>query len=159
MRWDSSAMWWIGQQLDRGDAERGEVLDRRLRRQAGVGAAQVLADVLVAAGEALHVQLVDDGLVPRPARRRSSSQSKRSSTTTHFGIASASSSSSAKRSASLAVGDVGKGVGGAVDDRALDRLRVRVDQELGRVEAFARLRLVRSVDAVAVALPRPDPGR
>ena len=43
-----------------------------------------------------------------------------------------------------------------VVDVAVDRVRVRVDQELGRVEAQPGLRLVRPVDAVAVALPGPD---
>ena len=44
-------------------------------------------------------------------------------------------------------------------DRALDRLRVRVDQELRRVEAVALLGRPGAVDAVAVALPGPDPGQ
>ena len=43
-------------------------------------------------------------------------------------------------------------------DVALDRLRVGVDQQLGRVEAVAVLGLVAAVDAVAVALPGPDAG-
>ena len=59
----------------------------------------------------------------------------------------------------LAVGDVRHHVRGAVVDRALDRLRVRVDQQLRRVEARARLGLVRPVHAVAVALAGPDAGQ
>ena len=57
------------QQLDRGHAERLEVLDRRLRGQAGVGAAQVLAHAGVAHREALDVRLVDHRLVHRRVRR------------------------------------------------------------------------------------------
>ena len=41
-------------------------------------------------------------------------------------------------------------------DSAVDRLRIRVDQQLRRVEALAGLGLVRPVHAVAVALPGPD---
>ena len=94
-------MWWIGQQLDRGDAELLEVLERRLGREAGVRAAQVLAHVRVQLREALHVHLVDDRLVPRLIRAAGRPPSRScGSTTTHFGIASASSSSSSSRSAS-----------------------------------------------------------
>jgi hypothetical protein len=41
-------------------------------------------------------------------------------------------------------------------DRAVDRLRVGVDQELGGVEAVAPRRLVGALDAVAVALSGAD---
>src|SRR5690242_4219047 len=41
--------------------------------------------------------------------------------------------------------------------RTLDRLRVRVYQKLVRVEAMPGSRVVRTVDAVPVALARPDP--
>ena len=47
-------------QLDRGDAERLEVLDDHRVRDAGVGAAQLLRDVGVRLGQALDVRLVDD---------------------------------------------------------------------------------------------------
>ena len=53
------------QQLDRGHAERAQVGDRGLGGEAGVGAAQVLADLGVQAREAAHVGLVDDRLVQR----------------------------------------------------------------------------------------------
>ena len=57
------------QQLDRGDAEVAEVRDRRLGREAGVRAAQVLAHARVLLRESLHVHLVDDRVVPRRRRR------------------------------------------------------------------------------------------
>ena len=57
------------EQLDRGDAERGEVLERLLRGEPGIRAAQLLRHLLHQLGEAAHVQLVDDGLVPRARRR------------------------------------------------------------------------------------------
>ena len=58
------------QQLDRRHAERAEVLDRRFRRQARIGAAQVVANGRMQLREALDVGLVDDGVVPGRARRR-----------------------------------------------------------------------------------------
>ena len=47
-------------QLDRGDAELGQVLGDRGVREAGVRAAQLLGDVGVQLGQALDVGLVDD---------------------------------------------------------------------------------------------------
>ena len=55
-----------------------------------------------------------------------------------------------------AVGRVGQHVGRVPVDAALDRLGVRVDQQLGRVEAVALLGVVGAVDAVAVALAGAD---
>ena len=87
----------------------------------------------------------------------SSSQSNDVSTTTHFGIASASSSSSTLEIRVRAgARDVRKHVGALPADRAFDRLRVRIDQELVRVEAAARRRVVRAVHAIAVQLARAD---
>ena len=57
------------QQLDGGHAELLQVLDGRLGGEPGVGAAQRLRDLGVEPREALDVELVDDGLVPRRARR------------------------------------------------------------------------------------------
>ncbi len=51
-------------QLHRGDAQLQQVVDGRRVRQAGVGAAQVGRNAGVLRGEALDVQLVDDGLAP-----------------------------------------------------------------------------------------------
>ena len=50
-------------QLDRGDAEPGQVVDDRRVREAGVRAALLLRDVRVQLGQALDVGLVDDRLV------------------------------------------------------------------------------------------------
>jgi hypothetical protein len=51
---------------------------------------------------------------------------------------------------------VGQDVGPLPADLALDRLGVRIDEQLGRVEAVPLLGRVRSVDPVAVALADPD---
>ena len=53
-------------------------------------------------------------------------------------------------------GRTGRTLRGVEADRPLDRLRVRVEQELGRVEAVPALGLVRAVHAVGVALARAD---
>ena len=92
--------------------------------------------------------------------RRSPSQSKPGSTTNPLGIA-----VGVVLVVGLEVGDVG--VVGDVGQRArlvpqdlaLDRLRVRVDEQLAGVEAVALLGLVRAVDAVAVALAGADAGQ
>src|SRR5215210_9481715 len=44
-------------------------------------------------------------------------------------------------------------------DRPLDRLRVGIDQELGRVVAQAACRVIRAVHSVAVPLARADLGK
>ena len=148
------------QQLDRGDAERRRWAIASSEARPGVGAAQVLAHARVALGEALDVDLVDDGLVPgRRAAARSPSQSKRGSTTTDFGMASASSLVVGSRSASSPSGSYGSDVAGVRTGRALDRLGVGVDQQLVRVEAVALLGLPRAVDPVAVALAGADAGQ
>ena len=58
------------QQFDRGDAEPGQVLDDRLVRQPGVGAAQRLGHIRMTHGQALDVRLVDDRVrhAPRGGR-------------------------------------------------------------------------------------------
>ena len=79
--------------------------------------------------------------------------------TTHFGIASTSSSSSSLEIGSSPPGTYGQHVRELVAHRPVDRLCVRVEQQLGRVEAQPALRLVRTAHAVAVALTRPDTGQ
>jgi hypothetical protein len=83
--------------------------------------------------------------------------------TTDLGIAGALSSSSSSRSASSATSPLG-GVYGrtfAASQRIgpLDRLGVRIDEQLVRVEAVALVGRVGAVDAEAVALPGPDAGQ
>jgi len=44
-------------------------MDRRLRRQAEIGAAQQLGDLVMERREPFHVQFVDECLVPRRTQR------------------------------------------------------------------------------------------
>ena len=55
-----------GHQLHGGDAKVREVCDRGRMSETGVGATQVVGNVGMAGGEPFDVELVDDGLVPRP---------------------------------------------------------------------------------------------
>ncbi len=148
------------QQLDRRHAERLEIVDRSGAREPAVATAQVLAHLLTQLREPLDVHLVDHGLVPRRARpspvvvlpveRRVDHERARDR---RCGV----------RLVNRQVGVVAAArhvrqrVRGTPVDRSVDRLRVRVDQQLRPVEPAAGLRVVRAVDAVAVALPRPDP--
>ncbi len=146
-----------GHELDRGHAETREVRDRGIAREARVRAAQLVAHVRVEPREALHVRLVDDGVLPGRARRAvalpvepavddDALRDRRG----RIGLV------DAKVGVRARVGDVRQRVRAPVVDRALDRLRVRVDQELRGVEPLPLLGAVRAVDAERVPRSRPD---
>src|SRR5262249_27295762 len=70
------------------------------------------------------------------------------------------------RAVAIVAGEVGLGIADAIPehlvvpfDLAFDGARVRIEEELGRVEAVALRRLPRAVDAIAVAEPRPHSGQ
>ena len=140
------------QQLDGADAELAQVTDSGIRREAGVRAAEILAHAGHPLREPLDVQLVDDRLRPRPPERRVALPVERP--VDHDRPRD-------RRGGVLPVDHVlltrrvREDAGPAEADRPLDRLRVRVDQELRRVEAVAGRRLPRPGDPVAVALARP----
>ena len=58
-----------GQQLDRGDAEREEVLDHRIAAEAEVRAAKILRHFGMQLRHAFDMALVDDRAIPRNAQR------------------------------------------------------------------------------------------
>ena len=58
-----------GQQFDRGDADRFQVLDDRRRREPQILPAPLLGDRRMQAGKAFHVQFIDHGVAPRRRRR------------------------------------------------------------------------------------------
>ena len=142
-------------QLDGRDAELVQVLDRRLGRQRRVGAAQLLRHVRVQLREALDVQLVDQRLVPRRARRPIVAPGERRIDRPRpSGANGALSRSSNDRSSSWSPMRVAEQrVVPAARARPID-LGVRIEHHLVRVEAMPVLRLVRAVDAVAVELAR-----
>ena len=131
------------------------MLDRGFGREARVRAAQVVAHAGHALREPLDVQLVDHRLgpgapqrrVPLPVERvvghdRARDRRRRVLSVQHV----------------LVARRVGEHPRPAEPDRAFDRLRIGIDQELRRVEAMAGGRLPRPADPVAVALSRADAG-
>ena len=146
-----------GQELDRRDAQVLEVGDRVLAGEAGVGAAQVLADALAPHREALDVRLVDDGLVPRRAQRPVALPLEARVDDHALGDR-----VGGVLVVDLEIGvlrarrDVGEHVAEVEADRPLDRLGVRVEDELGGIEAVALGRRVGAVHAEAVALAGAD---
>ena len=136
------------QQLHRGHPEPLEVGDRGRVGQPGVGAAQVVRDVRVPGGEALDVQLVDDGVVPGDVRPPVAAP--REAVVEHH---------HRPRHERGRVQVVVAVAGRVVDEVALDGPGVRVDQQLGRVVPLAHPRVVRAGDPVAVALAGVDAGQ
>ena len=146
------------EQLHRRDAERGQVLDGRVGGEAGVGAAQILAHAGMPLREALDVQLVDDGLVPRGLERPVALP-------VEAGV-----DDDAAGHRDRVVGlvrhlapvrpgrPVREGVRGLPAHAAVDRLGVGIEQQLGGVEAVSALGCVGAVHAQAVALARADAG-
>ncbi len=143
-----------GEQLDGGDAERAQMVDRLLRGEAGVGAAEVLAYGRVQLREAADVGLVDHRLVP--GRRERPIALPVEALVDDDALGDGRGVVRLVRLQVVAVDGVRQDAGCAERDRPLDRLGVRVDQELRRVEAVAVAGVVRPVDAVAVALARSD---
>ena len=110
----------------------------------------------VAHRQAPDVGLVDDRLVHRRGRGgRSLPQSKNGSLTTARGTCGALSVGVRLVGVVEVVGEAGR----VPVDVAVDRLGVRVEQQLGRVAPQALGRVPRAVDAVAVALAGADVGQ
>ncbi len=147
-----------GQELDRRHAQALEVLERPFRCEAAVGAAKVFPYVRVQGREALDVHLVDDRLVPRDARTHvvvvlpvealvdDDALGHRRRVVDRVAL----------EIRVVSVRDVRQRAPRVEVDRAGDRLRVRVEQELARVEPVALRRRPAAVDAVRVVLPRAD---
>ena len=140
------------EQFDGGDAQVKQVRDRGFVAQAGVGPAEQRRNVRMAHGEALDVDLVQDrvrvavpgAFVILPAEIRVHDQApghvRRGVQAARF----------------ARVGDVLAEHLRPERDRSADRLRVGVEQQLGRVAPQAPGRVPRPADAVPVGLPRAD---
>ena len=140
------------QELDRGHPEVAEVLERRVRREPGVGAAQVVPHPLELPGETLHVQLVDHGLRPGPTEAHVALPVE--GPVDHDTVRDRGGGVRGVGSV-LAARRIRERPRPVVGDRPVDRLRVRVDQELRRVEAVPGARVPEAVHPVAVPLARP----
>ena len=132
------------QQLDRRHPEVGQIADHGRVRETGVRPALVLGYVGMEFGEALGVQLVDDRLAPVHglADRR-------------WRLRGGDDHADRDMPGRVAVGRVVDEWAGEVQ-RAVDGPRVRVEQELGRVEAEPVRRVERTVHAVPVPLAGAD---
>ena len=145
------------QQLHRGDADGLDVPDHLGRRQAAERAAQLLRHRRVQLGHAAHVRLVDDGMLPRDLRRAVVAPGE-------GGV-----DDPALRHQGRAVPLVERQVVHRLHlvaeqlrppfEVAHQRLGVRVDQQLVRVEPVPLLRRVGAVNAVAVYGAGPRVGQ
>ena len=142
-------------ELDRGHAERGEVLDDRGVGEPGVGAAQLLRDGRVLHRQAAHVRLVDDRLVVLVLRRPVVApvevrvdDDRRHRVRGRVVVV-----------ALLRVVELVRVQRRVAVDLPVDRLGVRVEQQLVRVAAVTLRRVVRPVHPVPVALPGRDGGQ
>ena len=122
------------------------MVDRGGMCEAGVGAAQLGWDVRVVLREAAHMQLVDDRVVPWDPRVRIVAPWEGAVDDHRAGHAC-------------------RGIGAAarvdrrvVDELALDRTGIRVEQQLVPVVEQALRGIERAVDAEPVALPGADAG-
>ena len=146
-------------ELDGGDAQLGEVLDRGGVTDAGVGAADVLGHVFEQLGQALDVGLVDDRVVVlvlglavlAPVEERVDDDRRQRLAQAVLGVGDV-------VEAALRVVHVVAEQRRVAAHLTVDRLGVGVEEQLGRVAAGALRRLVGAVYAVAVALPRLHAG-
>ena len=144
-----------GQQLDRGHPQLGEVADRGGRGEARVGAAQLRRHLRVAPGEPLHVHLVDDGARPAGEGRPVALPVERR--VHHHALG------QVRGAVPIVRPDVARGIADPVAEervvpleRARDRLRVGIQQGLGRIEAVPLAGLVGTVHPEGVEGARPD---
>ena len=146
-----------GEQLDRADAKRGEIVRDLGRSEPGIGAAQRFRNGRVKLGEATDMRLVDDRILPRgaPARRTAPAEG-RVDHATPVGEGSRIAIVEGEVVAALhLVAEQGR-----VPGQLTDHLPgVRIEQQLVRVEAMAGRRLVGAVDAIAVDGAGPGIGK
>ena len=145
-------------QLDRGDAERDEVLEDRVHAEPEIASAQRLRNVGVQPGHALDVTLVDHRPAPRRARRAVVSPAERG--LGHDALRhGARAVRPARHEVTVRVAGVVAEEHIAPADGAAERAGVRVDEQLRRVEAVAVLGVPGTVDAVAVELAGAEVGK
>ena len=139
------------QQFDGRNTYMLQVLDHCRRRESAIGAAQVLRDVRVSGCKSVHMQFIDHRPVPRGSQQLVSAPGEGLVDNHAFGY---------RAGVILVVeGEILFGVTDLVpiqrigpSDRSCNRLRIGIEQELGRVESVPLLRLIRPMDAVAITL-------
>jgi hypothetical protein len=153
----SSGVGVYGEELDRRDPERLEVVEHRVVREPFVRATELARHVGVEHGEPLHVRLVEDRVRPRDVGARVALPVERAHVDhdrpRHERRAVLEARGKVVLPGLTRVAEHGlRGVA-----RAPHSARVRVDQELLRVEPVAGLGLVGAEDPVAVLLARAEP--
>ena len=146
------------QQLDRRDAEVDQVVDDRRPAQRADLAAHLLRDLGMAHRIAARVHLVDHGLVPGP-RLRALAAPGEGRVDDHALRHVAGAVAPVEREVAVGMADPVAEQRVMPLERPRQGLGVGIDQQLVRVEAVAVPRIVRSVDAIAVELPRPHVGQ
>ncbi len=140
-----------GQELDGGDAQRAQVIQDGIGHHAQVSAAQIAGHFRVQLGHALHVAFVDERAAPGDVRRAIITPGERVLDDQALGHDAG--------AVALVEAEVDVGVADLVAEHfvrrvhgASDGFRVRIDQQLVRVEAAPLLRRVRPGHAVAIQL-------
>ena len=141
-------------ELHRGHAERGEVLNDGRVRETGIRAAKLLGHLGMTFGHSLHVRLVDDRFVQRDIRPAVTSPVEMGMLEVrakHVGRA-------VRFVEGILVARVVRVACCVPGDLAFDRARVGIEQQLAWVAANPAVGSVRTVHAIAVALPGADVG-
>jgi hypothetical protein len=143
------------QQFHRVDAQPGEVLDRGRGGQPRIGAAQARGDAGVAHREALDMQFVDDGVGKGTPRRRVGTPGEgavddRRPRRVRRAVPGVEGQVLLRTSIPVSVEGVG------MHQVPADRLGVGVEQQLVDIATQTAARIVGSVGAQPVQLPRPD---
>ncbi len=146
------------QELHRGDPERAEIIHHLLAAEAGEGALQLVRHRRMQLGEAAHMGFVDDGAVPRHVGPSFASPGVGGIDDAAFrheagAVAVVHAQVFLPRSDRVAEQRV------VPAQRADERLGVRVEQQLVRIEAVAVLRIVGSIDPIPVDRAGPRVGQ
>ena len=144
-----------GQQFDGRHAQLLQMFDHGRRRESRIGAAQVVGNVGVPGGQALHVHFINHCPIPRRPQQLVSAPGERLIDHDTFRVS--------RRRYPVRLARDRRRVADAIAehrigpmDGAVNRLSIGIDQELGRIEAMAGFRLVRPMDAIAIVLSGPD---
>ncbi len=145
------------QQLDRRHPESGQVGDRLIRREPRIGPAQMIGQPGEVLGEPLDVQLIDDRVCPGDAQQLITLPIEMGVDHHRLGHrVGIVGGIDLEVVVGCAVGDIGQDVAGLPLQVAVDRLGVRVDEQLVGVEAMPLVRDVGPAHPVSVELAGSD---
>src|SRR5678815_6032934 len=143
------------QKLDRGDTKREEILDHRVAAEAEICAAEILGDVGMQLRHSLHMAFVDHRAIPGNVERPVILPGERGIDDDGLWHAAGAVVGIGLEVFVLAADLVGEQCVAPLDCPR-DRLRIRIDQQLGWIEAQPVMRFVWAVHAVSVELSRSN---